>query len=371
MSTRNQLKPTGVPCLYRHEQNKNYYGVKKHRGTILNKALRTGNGDKITDRKLAEAALRNWIDSLDAPEAKDMPTFRELYEMFLKAKGGKAGSTHKSYTFRFKTIETEAPAIMDMPIDKIKPSDFAQMLGKLEKSWMPRTFNALTLFIKMMFDLAIQDELIEKNPYTRLSTKRLRLKDKPAEVPTIEQCEAIARSIREQEFSDTAEDSADKVSFLHLAALGEAEADFLIWNDVKFEDGFMQCKRIKTGAYFPVPLYPDLRDFMLNLYVRQGEPDPEEKIFKIRSIKKGLSNACKRLGLKQYSPRDLRKARIVWMLRRDIKPETLARWQGHKDNGVLIRRTYSWVLDDDLKNYEKTQIALLSGKREPRKDVVL
>lgn len=359
-TTREQLNATGYPCLFRHEGNKNYYGKKKHKGKTLTKALRTEQGVKITDRKLAETALRKWLDSIDAPVTVQAPTFAEMYVLFLAAKKGKEASTQKSYRFRYHTIETLAPQILAMPVDKIKPSDFAPMLSQLEREWKPRTFNALTLFIKQIFDLAIKDDIIEKNPYHKLSTKRVKINDEPAQVPTIEQCEKIVESIRGQEFADTRETSGDLVEFLHLAGLGEAEAAWLTWDNINFQAGFMQCKRVKTGRYFQVPIYPQLRPLLTDMYERQGKPDPGVKVFKVRSIKKSLFNACTRLGYQHYSPRDLRKARIVNLLRKGITPETLSKWQGHKDNGVLIRRTYSWVIDDGFKQYEAKQLALLN-----------
>jgi integrase len=133
----------------------------------------------------------------------------------------------------------------------------------------------------------------------------------------------------------------------------------------------MQCKRVKTGRYFEVPIYPHLRPHLEDMYTRQGKPEASVKVFKVRSIKKALFNACTRLGFRAYSPRDLRKARIVDLLRKGITPEILSRWQGHKDNGVLIRRTYSWVIDDGFKQYEREQLALLNGKTEIKKDAVL
>ena len=375
MTTKEQLKPTGHPCLYRHEANRNYYGKKKHKGKILTKALCTEKGEKITDRKLAESALRNWIDSLNAPVSSEVPTFAEMFTLFMETKKGKAKSTNKNFRHKFKTIEEHVPQVLSTPIDRIKPSDFAPMLARLETEWKPRSFNALTLFIKQIFDLAIDDEIIDKNPYHRLSTKRMKMKDAPAEVPTIGQCEKIVEHIRGQEFADTREVSGDLCAFLHLAALGEAEADWLTWGNVDFEKGFMQCRRIKTGAYFSVPIYPHLRPFLDDLYERQGKPGDDVKVFKVRSIHIALRNACKRLGYPSYSPRDLRKARIVDLLRKGITPETLSKWQGHKDNGVLIRRTYSWVIDDGYKQYEREQLALLGEVpkpvREEKQDVVV
>jgi hypothetical protein len=119
-TTREQLKPTGHPCLYRHEGNKNYYGKKKHKGKTVTKALRMDHGDKITDRKLAEAALRKWSDELDAPAKTAVPTFRQIYERFLEAKSGKADNTKKNYAFYFKAIENLAPAIPGKAIDAIR-----------------------------------------------------------------------------------------------------------------------------------------------------------------------------------------------------------------------------------------------------------
>ena len=50
-----------VPCLKRHEINGNYYAVKKIRGKIKTHALRSESHIAITDRKLAERKLREWL----------------------------------------------------------------------------------------------------------------------------------------------------------------------------------------------------------------------------------------------------------------------------------------------------------------------
>jgi integrase len=197
------------------------------------------------------------------------------------------------------------------------------------------------------------------------------LENEPAEVPTVEQCERIVENIRQQEFAKGAEDSADMAAFLHLAALGEAEAQWLTWGNVDFEGAVMRCKRIKTGAYFNVPIFPHLMPFLVDLYQRQDQQGAGERLFKFKSVKQAIYNACKRLGMPAYSPRDFRKARIVDLLRKGITPEMLSKWQGHKDNGVLIRRTYSWVIDDGHKQYERAQLALLSGTPETKKEAVL
>jgi len=76
-------------------------------------------------------------------------------------------------------------------------------------------------------------------------------------------------------------------------------------------------------------------------------------------MKKALRNACTRLGFPAYSPRDLRKARIVWCLRKGVPVEIIAKWQGHSDNGVLIRKTYANVIDEGARHFEEEQLAKL------------
>ena len=48
--------------------NGNYYAVKKIRGKIKTHALRSESGIAITDRKLAERKLREWLDGLEREE---------------------------------------------------------------------------------------------------------------------------------------------------------------------------------------------------------------------------------------------------------------------------------------------------------------
>jgi hypothetical protein len=54
-----------VPCLKRHEIYGTYYAVKKIRGKIKTHALRSESRISITDRKLAERKLREWLDGLE------------------------------------------------------------------------------------------------------------------------------------------------------------------------------------------------------------------------------------------------------------------------------------------------------------------
>lgn len=358
-STWEQLSPTGYPCLFRHE-NGSYYGVKKVGGTKKIKALVTEDGQNITARKVAEKALSVWIASLLAPPPVEQDlTFRQLWDRFVERKIGKSTEgTLETYAWSAQCVDVSAPELWKMRIADIKPTHLAVLLAK---RWhlSPHSVNRLSLHLKMAFEVAVADSIISESPYTKIPKKDRRKKQetKPEPVPTIEECEKICAHVRNQEFADTADKTADMLDLMHRAILGQAELVSLDWKDVRWEEKkIIIWKRHKTGQYFEVPFYAFLEPFLLDLWERQGKPK-EGKVVSILTPAVALRNACRRMKMPQYSPRDFRKARIVWLLRRGVPVEYIAKIQGHTDNGVLIRRTYANVITGLDSSYEEEQLA--------------
>jgi hypothetical protein len=73
-STAQRLTSTGFPGLYIHE-NGTFYGKKKAGGKKFVAPLKTEQGHKITDRKLAERAFLDWAESAEKGEAQDATPF--------------------------------------------------------------------------------------------------------------------------------------------------------------------------------------------------------------------------------------------------------------------------------------------------------
>ncbi len=296
---------------------------------------------------------------------------KTLAEWFAKLKelwAGKAPATVLKVDYARRCFELDLKAqpgravnLLKQPLEDIKPSDLSAFFARLSKRLGHHAFNGVSRIIKNVFEVATNDGAILVNPYAKVpkTTRRKKIILVRAQVPSIEQCEAICDNVREQKNSPNPEPTADMLEFMHRAALGQAECILADWSKVKWKDGYIQVRRQKTDAYFDVPLFPQLKPFLLEMWKRQGEPK-SGPMFSNLSPKQALYNACRRLKIKSYSPIDFRKARIVWMLRKGVPDETLAEWQGHKDNGVLIRRTYSWVRSESDRAYEEKQLAKLS-----------
>jgi myo-inositol-hexaphosphate 3-phosphohydrolase len=72
------LKCTGVPWLKRHAVTHEYYAVKKVQGTIKTHKLVTKSGGVVSNRKLAERLLKDWVEQITAP-----PTRNETLYLFI------------------------------------------------------------------------------------------------------------------------------------------------------------------------------------------------------------------------------------------------------------------------------------------------
>ncbi len=167
------------------------------------------------------------------------------------------------------------------------------------------------------------------------------------ETPTESEFHAIVKSVREQPFSDTATDSGDLIEFMGLAGLGQAEVTPMKWQHIEWQDGWMTAFRAKTKTAFPVPVYPRVRSFLEKLRMaRGGTPHPAEKIFRVKSAKKALKDACDRLQLPNYAPRSLKRCFITGAPRRGVDVQFIASWQGHSDGGKLVLQTYSHITKD-------------------------
>ncbi|MGB8353818.1 MAG: site-specific integrase [Chthoniobacteraceae bacterium] len=351
-----------VPCLKRHEITGRYYAVKKHRGKIKTCALKTEAGLPITDRKLAEKTLREWLDSLDNAELQRAQGNVTLGELLIRHRAVNAGMSEKTQNtidWAINKLKNTWRGGANTPLRTIKTSDVGTWLAGL-KDLKPNSFNELSRQLKNIFQLGVNDGFIQKSPYVGLLNTRKRVNKEPDQIPSPEQFQNLIDEIRGNPFSDHAEDSADLAEFLGLAGLGGAEANNLKWGDIDFEGNTISVRRVKTGAYFTVPIYPQLRTFLLALRERSENPIAKANVFKVACCKKAIAAVCKKLGYPHFTPRSLRKFGITQLIRKGINVKLIAKWQGHKDGGKLILDTYSEIISSADREFENSELAKLN-----------
>lgn len=379
-STRQRLtKIPGVSCLYRHP-NGGYYAVKKHLGKIKTLALKTEAGFPVTDRKIAERCLREWLEGFEDGQVpvETSITLRDLLVKFATTKRGDSLSLQANVSWMAKHFgfipEKQKPNRrgenrrrsdvcawkrgLDVRVADIRTSDLSAFMA--EKSYMkPGAYNTLSAYIKQLFDLAVADRILKRSPFQDVVNKRKKVRKERRPTPSADQFAQIVAFIRNRRFTDHAKDSADLTEFLGLAGLGQAEAGQLCWGDLDMTKKHFSVKRCKTQTWFEVPYYPKLRKFLEDLYERQERPTPETKVFRVKSIKRSLEAACQELNYTHYSPRALRRQAIVTMLRAGVGSKSISKWQGHQDGGRLILNTYTEVLSEADQEFEDRELAKL------------
>jgi len=352
-TTRQQLKKIpNVPCLYRHEGTGEYYGIKKVQGKIKTSCF------GVSDRKLAEAKLEVWEKEKESVTGGEI-LLPDLCNIWLKGNIAKKPKTIEGYETAIKRLTEFFGAI---PVHDIKVSAVTAFLADMQGRYAPSSFNHISETVRKIFNLAVADKYIAKNPFDDVdkSLKWKRVIQTTRHIPTEEEFETIVNHIRTQRWSDTREEAADLAEFMSLAALGTAECHNLRFEDIDLVKKEIRIIRQKTQSHFTVPFYPWLENWLVKFLAKRGNPK-NGPVFKVRCIKDSMKNACKKLKFGKFSPRDLRKLGIERICRAGFPIELAAAAQGHK-NTLLLQKVYRDVKSADGQTYRDMEIAKLHKK---------
>lgn len=347
--------------LYRYSSNGIYYAVFRDKGKLKWKSLKT------PDRALAKRRLPAEIQKarrIDPKTAKmSLAGLLDIYERNLNTLDTKTIETRMSILRRFK--ETWQGGL-EIQVRDMTPNDLRSWLGQHRDRLKKSSLNEYLRFLRQLFEAAVNERVIAESPAAELVEFK---REKPIrQTPTWEQYEAIVNEIRSQRFSDTAHDSADVVQFWALAGGGTAEAANLKGEHVDFDKcehgnedeeavkGEITLFRKKTDTGYTIPLFPAVRPLLEKLRDR-GQIKTGQSVFKIRDPKKALRAACERLGIPKFSARTFRRLFCTRAIENGVDFKTLAAWQGHRDGGVLIARTYSYLRDAHSRKMAKLMTA--------------
>ena len=351
-STRQLLKKIpAYPCLYRHSVNKSYYGITKVGGNRKEKSL------GATDRKLAERKLKVWLKELEKTESKQakmtLGQLLEKYQLSFAGKKEKTRQTRMSILKRFR--ETWLHGVR-LRVSKIDATMLAEWLAQHEGRLRNTTYNEYARFLKDVFEIAVDAQVIATSPFEKVKTKWKKPQPPDRLTPTPNQFRSIVDDIRAQKFSPDAEASADFVEFLGLAGLGQKEAGTLLWSQVDEANKRINLRRHKTDVTFSLPIYPHLQPLLDRLRARRESSKKDELVFQIKDAKKALKAACIRLELPSFSQRAIRRVLIQRLWRAGVDKKLIAKWQGHSDGGKLIMDTYTETFGDDDDEYEQAEL---------------
>ncbi len=317
------------PCLYRY-RGRTYYALIKQAGKQIRRSLGTSDL-ALARRKLTE--LRNDLETTDAGLASR--TLESQAERFSSTLTG-AASTLDNDRRTLARLLSDWPKDSPRVLLKIRKADCQHWLAQYDLA--ASTINHMITLARRFFDSAVEDGAIPRNPMAGIKYR------KPPRLtrltPTAEQFAAIVSDLRSQKANGHgARDSADFVELSGTLGLGQAELSGIERQHINLTLGTIQVFRRKTTEAFVIPVYPSARS-IIERRLADMPASPTARLMPLGDCKKGLAASCKRLGLPHFEPRSLRRYFITAALRAGIDAPTVAAWQGHRDGGALILKTY-------------------------------
>jgi len=342
--------------LYRYSSNGIYYAIFRDKGKLKWRSLKT-NDRAMAKRRLTEAIEKaRQIDP--AASRMSLSKLLELYAAQIKGLKPKTYGTRQSILKIFKATWTHGLEIQVRDVNKAHLQGWIALhRQRLKKS----SLNEYLRFLRQLFEIALDSRVISDSPAGTLKGDR---PETPIRIsPDWNQFHAIVLDIRSQQHNPDAENTADLVEFMGLAGIGTAEAGNLEGQHIGFETNKITLYRVKTDTGFTIPIFPQLRPLFERLKAK-GQIKMGERVFLIRDPKRGLKSATVRLQLPPFSPRSLRRCFITRCIELGIDFKTIAAWQGHKDGGVLIAKTYSHLRSEHSDNMAKRLVDPASPKAD-------
>ena len=335
--------------MYRYK-NMRYYALIKQRGKQIRRSLGTN------DLAHARRALADFKRDLELTDpALSRRTLETHAEVFLETLSG-AASTRSNIRHSISCLLKDWPKDAQRLLVKIRKADCERWLAKYgERS--ASTVNSHISYASRFFAMAVNDGVIPRDPMEGITYRRRGKPTRPA--PTREQFQSIVDDLRAQRANGHgADDTADFVELSGLLGLGQAELSGIQRQHINLNVGTIQVFRRKTRQSFTIPIYPEAKA-LIERRLAALPPAPATRLLPQDNCKKGLAAACKRLGIPNFEPRAMRRHFITAALRAGVDVATVAAWQGHRDGGALVLKTYG---DEVRLDHSLKMAALLDQK---------
>jgi len=347
-------KPTG-PWFVR-------YPVKRDmNGKIVYARVAVGEKSAAREFHVQKTAEFNMRQRTGIPYANDL-TFAKLVEWYLEQPGPNAKRSYNKDVQRSRVLKTYFGHLI---CSTIRPSDIdAYRQKRLQEANhrgtpnRPATVNREIALMKRMFNLAIRDELVSRNPCKG--------------VPMLPEQNRRDRVLKPDEYGRLLKELPEPARSIVIVAYHTGmrinEILTLTWDRVSLKERRIDLgyTDTKTGQKRRIFLTDEVLDVLqaTNRVRRRnnrsvftlsnGEP--------VRSIRTAFENACRRAGITDFVIHDLRHCYVTYARKAGIHDSVIMAMTGHKTPSMFLR--YNTVDDSDGIAAAQRLSDYLSGRPE-------
>ena len=316
-----------------------YYLQAKINGKKIRKSLRTSKL-KIAKMKRDDMLRKLRARSPDK-DSKNM-TLKDCIELTRSYYSEKPSYKVKPASMHYRNqclsaIESEFP---NRAISTISKKETHDAFARLAARYSAQRYNNILGTFREMMRIAIRAHARLDDPSAEL--ERLPIRKKEIEIPLASAFAEIVKSVRSQNKANSIE-TANFIEFLAYSGMRVDEARNVFGADIgkdriKVTGGASGTKNHQVRY---VPIVPAMQDLLKRMQYGIHKP-----LFRVKSPRGALKNACARLGINHVRVHDLRHFFATTCVESGIDFATIAKWLGHKDGGILVARTYGHIRDE-------------------------
>lgn len=307
-------------------------------------------------------------------QAKSVPTFKELSNTWLLSISSYATGTINNYK---KSLNFWLQKIGDMPISGIQYSTLLSISNS--QGWQAKNRNNMLIPVRRTFDLAVNDEIIEKNPCALI--KNTKVQTPPPDPFTLEEVNMITGHM----LKNYDEQVYNYYEYAFFSGVRPEEEIALKWTEIDFNNELSRIRRVRTASTDrETTKTSNVRDVELNsramaAIMRQKKFTymKDEYIFhnpvtakqwnsEAYQRKNFWNPTLKALGIRHRVQYQTRHTYATLNLMAGANPMWVARMLGHKNMQMVLTVYSKWIDGADRKKENNKLEAVLTGDSHNR-----
>jgi len=323
-------------------------------------------GSKVLAKRVYQQKLIEWERKKYLKlEAKKEYAFGELLEWYLEHPKAKR---KKTYLRDIEMGRILREHFGQRPAREIKPTDIEtfqdRMLGtpsKRGRPYKPATVNRFTTLLKRIYNLAIRDEMVEKNPCWKVPL-----------LPERNVRDRIVSPIEFEILKNQLPEYALIFSLGYYLGMREGEILNLKGKQVHFfgnglDEGYIELynDETKSGEGRMIPFGGLTGKLLSDHLTKQRSTDPDRFLFTtgkgnlLGNFRRSFQRSCKRAGIKGLCFHDFRHTAITNMRKAEVNISIIMAISGHKTMAMFKR--YNRIDLNDGKEAMRKLEVYLSG----------
>jgi integrase len=330
----------------------------KYKTEVVGKSIRKAR--KKLARKEAEWEQKKYSEEFVPEISKPQYTFGELMAWYLELPVAKK---KRSYT---SDVEKSKPLVTyfgKMAADKIKPSMVESFQDRMLKSkhrfrskYRPATVNRIVALMKRVFNLAIREDMVLKNPCWKVTmlkedNKRDRILSAEEFKQLLAQLPGYLNPI---------------VSLAYYTGMRRGEILRLTWKRVNMQEGYLNLEPEDTKNSEPRRIY--FNEILWEIFrrARKVRNLKHDYVFTyrgkpIKEFRQGFNKALKRAGIENFHFHDMRHTFNTNMRKAGVDQTVIMKLTGHKTLSMFNR--YNTVDQEDAVGAMKRLDLFLSAQK--------